>query len=441
LLGYIPVHNHNSSTVKYSDIFIGTLTRGVTLLNVNRGQRERASKLLLLYASQPEETDTLPFGCIGVILGFKHTRTGDTLVSAFGPSASNTMTLQEITPPPAVISASVIPHSHSDLQPVHEALSSLTRTDPSARVEEQDGQLLIHGLGALHLEIVEGRLRDEWGAQFQLGRRRVSYREGYSSTEFNSHRTWETQIGGQLVTANISITIRAFDSGEVGSSSWGDNIVIDHDGLPLPSPESMSDSHTPLSYLVQGLHSTLSNSYHTGLPLSHLHITIHSYNPSTSSPPSALAGASSHILREILGETGMGPLMEPYVRVKVEISEEHIGKVMKDLTEHRADILDLEAVSAAGTSAYDAQPYARDGLYVPPDWLTPCSALSTRDTSPSVRLKRSIHATAPLSQMLDYSGRLRALSGGHGLFEMSSEGFRVVGETRKIEILRELGRA
>lgn len=420
----------------------GTLTKGVTLLNVSRDRRERASKLLLLYASQPEEIDFLPFGSIGVILGLKHTRTGDTLVSAFGPSASSTTTLREITPPPAVISASVIPNSYSDLEPVQEALSDLTRTDPSTRVEELEGQLLIHGLGALHLEIVEGRLRDEWGAQFQLGRRRVSYRESYSSSKLHSHRTWETQIAGQPVTASISITIRPFENGEVGSVLWGDNLVVDDEGVSLPSPDAVSDSQSPLSYLVQGLHSTLSNSHRTGLPLSHIHTTIHSYTLSASSPPSALAGASSYILREMLNETGMGPLMEPYVKVKVEVSEDVIGKVVKDLTDHRGEILDLGAGSTTtGQTEYDAQPYPQDSLYVPPDWLTPCSALSPSDSSQAIRIKRSVHAIAPLSQMLDYSGRLRAISGGHGLFEMSSEGFREVGEARKFEILKELGRA
>jgi elongation factor G len=421
---------------------IGTLTKQTALLNTSRGQRERVSKLLLLYASQPEEVESLPFGCVGVILGLKHTRTGDTLVSAFGPSVDGaTASLREITAPPAVISASVIPNSYSDLQPVQEALSALTRTDPSARIEEQEGQLLIHGLGSLHLEIVEGRLRDEWGVQFQFGKRRVSYREGFNSPEISVIRTWEAQVAGQPVTARLSISVKALEDGETGSVPWGDNVVVDGNGVALPSPESIRDPYSLAAYLVQGLSSTLSNSFHTGLPLSHLHVTVHSYSLSASSPPSVLAGASAHILREILRETGMGPLMEPYVRVKVEVSEENIGKVVKDLTEHRGEILDLGAGSPTGTADYEAEAYSQDGLYVPPNWLTPCSALSTNDFSHVVRLRRSIHAIAPLSQMLDYSSRLRALSGGHGTFEMASEGFREVGNARKIEILRELGRA
>jgi len=368
---------------------------------------------------------------------------GDTLVSSWGssPATTTTVTLKEIIPPPAVVSASVIPNSHSDLQPLQEALISLTRTDPSARVEEQEGQTLLHGLGALHLEIVEGRLRDEWGAQFQLGKRRVSYREGFAGPELSDVRTYETQVAGQTTVVQMSMTLRALQNGEVGSGPWAGNIVVDANGIPLACPDSTREPTTPLNYIAQGLNNTLYNSYHTGLPRSHLHITIHSYMLSESAPAYVLAGASATILREMLGEVGMGPILEPYVRVKVEVSEENIGKAIKDLTEHCGEILDLGAGAGNGGAEYEVEAYPHDGLYVPPAWLTPCSALSGQDSSQVSRLKRSIQAIAPLGQMLDYSSRLRALSGGHGTFEMIGEGFRQVGQARKCEILKELGRA
>ncbi|EEB87548.1 hypothetical protein MPER_15064, partial [Moniliophthora perniciosa FA553] len=160
-------------------VYSGTLKRQSTLLNVSRGQKEKVSKLLLLYASEVQEVDELPFGSVGVILGLKYTRTGDTLVAP-GTPASSRSTMTDIVPPPAVISASVVPNSHADHLPVQEALESLSRTDPSVRVDTQEGQLLVHGLGALHLEIVEGRLRDEFAARFEFGKRRVNYRESLS---------------------------------------------------------------------------------------------------------------------------------------------------------------------------------------------------------------------------------------------------------------------
>lgn len=144
-------------------------------MNTSQNQREKISKLLLLYAGEAEEVDSLPFGSVGAVLGLKYTRTGDTLVSVAGGSSASS--LRDIIPPPPLMSVSVVPHSHADLEPVEEALNALARTDPSVRVETHEGQLLVHGLGALHLEIVESRLREEWKVNCEFGRRRVSFRE------------------------------------------------------------------------------------------------------------------------------------------------------------------------------------------------------------------------------------------------------------------------
>ncbi|KIJ56620.1 hypothetical protein M422DRAFT_773405 [Sphaerobolus stellatus SS14] len=454
LLAWKVVWDKRKGWMTFVRVYTGTLKKWTVFHNVNQNQKERVSKILL-YANDPEEVDSLPAGSIGVLLGLRHTRTGDTLTSvSFTPSSKDapSTALREIVPPPAVVSASVLPLSYSDLAPVQEALENLTRTDPSARVDEQEGQILLFGLGALHLEILEGRLRDEYRVQVQLGKRRVSYREGYNGPVISRPEVYETTVGGQLKTkawAKINFIIRGFEEGEVGSATWGDNIVVDANGVPFPSPEAMRGHVTPLANLVSGISSTLSNSHFTGLPRTHLHITVKLWELSVGAPPYILASGAAHILRGLLADVGMGPIMEPFVRVKVEVSEEILGKVVKDLTEHRGEILDLggaalgfadPAVAAPGDE-YDAAPYSNEGLYVPPGWLTPCSAVTEADVTQGVRLKRSIKSVAPLSEMLDYSNRLRALSGGHGTCDMSTEGYREVGETRKIEILRELGRA
>lgn len=434
----------------YVRVYSGTLKKGMTLFNVNRGTRERVSKLVLIYASQPEEVDELPFGSVGVLLGLKSAHTGDTLVAAFRSSSAPTSphSLREIAIPPSVVSASVIPKSYADMQAVQDALNALIRTDPSAWVDEQEGQLLLHGLGALHLEILEGRLRDEWGAQFQLGKRRVSYREGYSGSEMDVQRNHEMQVGGQKVTISLHLTIRAVQDHEKGDESWNGNIVVDDKGVLLPSPghsSLKSHSHTLLSFLVEGLSNSLYNSYHTGLPRTCIHLTVHSYTLSEGAPAHALAAGVAHILRHLLNETGMGPLMEPYIRLRVEVAEDYIGPVIKDILEHQGEIVELSSQadmegSLSSSKDHSMFPYRRDGLYVPPEWLTPTSDPNRTDDS-RFQMKRSIYASAPLSQMLNYSARLRALSAGSGLFEMSTEGFRPASESRKLEILRELGRA
>ncbi|OSX60292.1 hypothetical protein POSPLADRAFT_1047756 [Postia placenta MAD-698-R-SB12] len=422
-------------------IYSGTLTRQSTILNATRNQRERVSKILLLYASEVEEVDSLSFGSVGVIVGLKYTRTGDTLVST--NRSSETTSLRDIIPPPPVMSMSVIPQSHSDLEPVQEALASLARTDPSVRVEMQEGQILVHGLGSLHLEIVESRLKDEWNAQFELGRRRVSYREGLGQGTLTAgENTWTAEIAGKPVAVSIDFAIRALEDDEDGDPVWDGNIVLDEQGNPLRSPESYSNVLDPITNIARGIYNTLSNSPHTSLALSHLHVQLKSYNyPHANAPPSVLAGASAVILRSCIRNAGMGPLLEPFVRLKITVNEDSVGKVVRDLTEHGGEVLDLATGSGGAAGAEeDLQPYSENGVYIPPQELSPSSGNVRDGDVSSSRFKRSIHAIAPLSRMLDYSNRLRALSGGHGLFEMVNAGFRQVSEARKVEILREIGR-
>ncbi|RDB22813.1 Ribosome-releasing factor 2, mitochondrial [Hypsizygus marmoreus] len=421
-------------------VYSGKLTRQSVILNTTRNQRERVSKLLLLYASEVEEVEELAFGSVGVILGLKYTRTGDTLVSNAAATSARSV-LREITPPAAVIAASIIPQSHADLEPVQEALESLARTDPSVRVDMQEGQILIHGMGALHLEIVEGRLRDEWNARFEVGRRRVSYREGLGCGEAAPNSNiWQTDAGGKHVEICVNLEVSALADGEVGDPIWDGNLVVDEAGHALPSPESMTG--TPKCYISRGVASALSNSPNTSLAMSHLRIQLKDFALPSNASVSMLTGATAVILRNRIRDAGVGPVMEPFVHLKISVTEDSLGKVVKDLTEHGGEVLDLGTGSAmAADGSEEVGGYPEDGVYIPPSWLSPSGGTNLSGSSGSPRLRRSVHALAPLSKILDYSNRLRSLSGGHGLFEMANAGFREVSETRKLEILKEIGRA
>ena len=417
----------------------GTLSRQSVLFNNSRGVKERVSKLLLLYASEAEEVEELPFGSVGVILGLKHTRTGDTLISTHGRSKDSSP-FTGITPPPTAMSASVIPHSHADLQPVEDALNALIRTDPSVRMETHEGQLLIHGLGALHLEIVEGRLKDEWGAKCEFGRRRVAYRESIGLDESQSSLLdWTTNLGGKNVTASVSFSLRPLLDGELGDASWDDNVVLRDDGQPLHHPDVFHDEQDPWTHISRGIASTLSSSPHTSFPLSRSRIQVMAFDHPPDAPPSILGGASAVILRDQVKKRGRGPMLEPFIHVRVSVGSDVLGKVLKDLVEHGGEIINL-AESNLPLDEESSTPYSQEGIYIPPKWLSP-STVSSVDEHHLIQLKRPVHAIVPLSRMLDYSTRLRALSGGHGHFEMATAGFRRVNTEQELKILKEIGRA
>lgn len=414
----------------------GKLTKQTTLLNVNRNQKEKVSKLLLLYASEAKEVDELSFGSVGVILGLKYTRTGDTLVFS-GASSAFKSTLRDITPPSAVISASIIPHSHSEIQPVQDALDSLTRTDPSVRVDTQDGQILVHGLGALHLEIVEDRLKNEWKVNFEFGRRRVSYREGLGSHEPPSGwNVWHAEIAGKPIMVTVPLNIRKMEPEEKGDPTWDGNIVVDEKNRPVPAPESMPPSL--LTDVVQGVMNGLSNSPYSSLPMTNVYVQIGILRNIESKIPAIVSGATAAILRKRIRNAGSGPLFEPFVHLSISVGENHVGQIVKDLTERGSVLLDMGEGAILGD---EQESYQEDGVYIPPDWLSPSGSAFLQGSHPTSHAKRSVQALAPLSQFLDYSSRLRALSEGHGVFEMSAAGFKEVNEDRKLEILREIGRA
>ncbi|SJL01839.1 uncharacterized protein ARMOST_05163 [Armillaria ostoyae] len=415
-------------------VYSGTLKRQSVLLNTNRNERERVGKLQLLYGSEAQDVEELPFGSVGVIVGLRFTRTGDTLISTGAKVSNDSDTLPTIVTPPSVISVSVVPQSHSDLDPVTEALESISRTDPSVRVDTQEGQMLVHGLGALHLEIVEGRLRDEWGARFEFGQRRVSYREALGPN-YSVVRPEDEVANVAGTEVRISFDIRPLEEGEVGDSLWDGNVVVNHKGMPIAYPQT-GMKETEESCIAAGIDSSLSNSPHSSLPMSHVRIQVKSYIKPHSI--SLLSGASSRILRNRLRSAGMGPIMEPFTRFKITVSEDTLGKVAKDLTEHGAELLDM---SSGMTEEEDGRAYSTDGVYIPPAFLSPSASNVTALKGNSSSLKRSIHALAPLSRMLDYNNRLRALSGGYGQFEMTNAGFREVSSSRQLEILREIGRA
>ena len=388
----------------------------------------------MLYASHSKEVDGLSFGSVGVILGLKHTRTGDTLVSV-GGHANRQSPMRDIIPPPAVISTSIVPQSHSDLEPVKEALQALMRTDPSVRVEEQEGQLVVHGLGALHLDIIEGRLRHEWKARFEFGKCRVSYREGLGATQNSPDvATWQVESGGKHISITVDLDITSLE--DAGNPIWDGNIVLDGTGKPLPSPKS--GTGTPESFIAQGISSILSNSPHTSLPLTRLRIQVKGYTLPHSVSTSFLAGATAAILRDHLRAAGPGPILEPYVLLKISINEGSLGKVVKDLTEHGGEVQNLTI--GTGQCDVDVLDSFEKNVYMPPPWLSPSRTnILSKHSMPE--LKRSLHALAPLSRFLDYSARLRALSGGYGVFEMQNAGFREVTPERRLDILKEIGRA
>jgi elongation factor G len=269
----------------------------------------------------------------------------------------------------------------------------------------------------------------------------VSYREGLGTNEPTPNwNLWESDVGGKHISTKIPIQIRSMEPEEEGDPVWDGNIVVDERGTPIPIPQSMPGSL--LAYVGEGISNALSNSPHSSLPMTHVHVQVGRLKELTTRVASIVTGATSTVLRRRIRDAGMGPILEPFVALKITVNESSLGKVVKDLTEHSGEVVELSDGTNVGPSGQeDIGGFSDEGVYIPPEWLSPSGSHISRTISYGSRMKRSLQGIAPLSQFLDYSNRLRAMSEGHGIFEMTNAGFKPVSQERKMEILREIGRA
>lgn len=254
-LAFKVVHDKRRGPTTFVRVYSGTLHRSTVLFNTTTGSRERLSRVLFPFADQYVETASLRAGQIGVILGLRDTRTGDTLVdisstptsspskttsSALDVAEAKTLRLKRVHIPPPVFSMSLEPASKSDVDSVSEALNLLIRTDPSLRLDEAGasastgtGQTVLSGMGELHLEIAKDRLANEFGVNARMGAVRVSYREtldeglGWLKVE----EVVERELAGKKIKIGARLRVRALGEDEMhkihtaDAALFGGNIV------------------------------------------------------------------------------------------------------------------------------------------------------------------------------------------------------------------------
>ncbi|CED85247.1 Mitochondrial elongation factor [Phaffia rhodozyma] len=467
-------------------VYSGTLTKEA-LFNTTVDEPERPSKLLLLYASQPIEVNSLPAGSIGVLLGLKHTRTGDTLLSANDPRRlpPTPTRLRGVEIPSAVCSVAIQIGGKEEEKIVGEALDKLVRQDPSLRLERpseneeagmgqgsgDEGQTLLHGMGPLHLEISLNRLDEEHGVKVRSGKMRVSMKESVfpQLTEDGTievEDTWEGTVVGlpNKVEASVKISIQRLSDQELFAlrasspsvsadiNEWGGNEVsIDID------PED------PLYALLPSITSSLyacitRGGPLMGLPFSHLRISLEPISPfagqlatadtlptssspkdksgspspsnsggapaSSLPPPAAYARAINQALQKAVRLAGP-TVLEPLVETHITgVGPTDLGKVVADVVARGGTIQEL-GDEADGSGSPSEKIAEGEVTYVPPGWVSPSASvdLLLQGSSAEKVMKRTIVAIIPLAAMSDYSGKLRSLSAGGGTFQTRDGGW------------------
>ncbi len=341
-------------------MYSGVLAKGSYVLNSTKDEKERISRLIVLKADDREEVDELRAGDLGAVLGLKNTTTGDTLCATDDPIVLETLFIPE-----PVISVAVEPKTKGDMEKLSKALTSLAEEDPTFRVstDPETSQTVIAGMGELHLEILVDRMLREFKVEANIGAPQVSYRETIRASAKGEGK-FARQTGGKGQYGHVVIEM---EPGEPGSGFEFVNKIV---GGVVPK-EYIKPAES-------GMKETCESGVIAGYPLIDVKVTMvdGSFHDVDSSEM-AFKIAGSMAFKD--GVKRCSPvLLEPMMKVEVEVPEDFLGSIIGDLSSRRGQV--------EGQSI-------DDGL-------------------------SKVKSKVPLAEMFGYATQLRSMTQGRGIFSM-----------------------
>ena len=309
----------------YFRVYSGHITEGATILNSANGNKERIGRLLRMHANHREDISDVYAGDIAAAIGLKKTFTGDTLCDIAAP-----IVLETITFPEPVISVAIEPKTKEDQDRMGESLQRLSEEDPTFRThyDQDTGQMIISGMGELHLEVLVDRMLREFRVEATVGRPEVAFKETITSTARAEGRfVRQTGGRGQFGVAEIEISPRERGAGsEFIDKTKGGSIPKEY----IPAVKA-------------GVKQALETGILAGYPVIDTCVMLldGSYHPVDSSEL-AFRNAGILAVREVLGRAGP-VLLEPIMKLEISAPEDFFGDVLADLNGRRGQVQGVEA--------------------------------------------------------------------------------------------------
>jgi elongation factor G len=311
-------------SLTFCRIYSGKLEAGTHLLNSVKGKKERAGRMLQMHSNSREEIKEAFAGDIIAIVGLKDTTTGDTLCDS-----AHAVVLERMEFPDPVIELAVEPKTKADQEKMGLALQRLAAEDPSFRVssDEESGQVIIKGMGELHLDILVDRMKREFKVEANIGQPQVAYRETITR-EADIDYTHKKQSGGSGQFARIKMRVMPQEAG--AGYEFESKIV----GGAIPKEF--------IPGVQKGLNTIRENGLLVGFPI--LDFKVELYDGGFHDVDSSVLAfeiAARAAMREHKSELGLA-LLEPIMKVEVVTPEEYTGTVIGDLNSRRGQIQDQE---------------------------------------------------------------------------------------------------
>ena len=359
-------------------VYSGILSSGSYVKNSTKGKRERVGRILQMHANTRNEIAEVYAGDIDAAVGLKDTTTGDTLCDE-----KNEVILESMEFPEPVIQLSVEPKSKADQDKMSTALQKLQEEDPTFRAgtDEETGQVIIAGMGELHLDIIVDRMRREFKVECTVGAPMVSYRETFKQAA-QVQGKFTRQSGGRGQYGDVWIE---FTPNEPGAGFEFENAIV---GGVVPR------EYIPA--VEAGLKDSMANGVLAGYELIDVKAKLFdgSYHDVDSSEM-AFKVAASLALKEAAKKCNP-VILEPIMKVEVVMPEEYLGDIMGDITSRRGRVEGMEARGNA----------------------------------------QVVSAQVPLSEMFGYATSLRSSTQGRGTYSMVFDHYEEVPKSISEEIIK-----
>ncbi len=304
-------------------VYQGVLQAGSYIVNVSTGNKERIGRLVRMHANHREEIKEIYAGDIAAVIGLKNTTTGNTLSDENAP-----VLLESIVFPEPVIKIAVEPKTKVDQEKMGVALSRLAEEDPTFRVEtdEETNQILISGMGELHLDIIVDRMRREFGVEANVGKPQVSYRETITQVAEAEHK-YIKQSGGRGQYGHCSLRVEPAGEGK------GYEFIDEVKGGVIPR------EYIPA--IEKGVKEGLLSGVVAGYPMVDVKVAVFygSYHEVDSSEI-AFKMAGIFAFKDAC-QKAKPILLEPVMKVEVTTPEDYMGNIIGDLNSKRGQIEEM----------------------------------------------------------------------------------------------------
>ena len=351
----------------YVRMYSGKIQAGTQIFNINKKKRERVNRILRMHANKSEPCDSVSAGDIAVFIGLKLAQTGDSIGTEAFP-----ILLEQPKFPQPVISVALEPESMSEKDKMNETLEILSREDPTFTSHEdaETGQLIISGMGELHLDVLVTRMRDDFGVKCNVGAPQVTYRESVSGTA-EATEDFSRVLAGKENTAGLTISVEQRETGS------GNSFEITCRTAEIP--DEIIDA------IKNGFMSSFNSGIRYGYPCTDVgvKVTAIKYDELTSTT-FAFEACAAQVFDKAC--TAANPvILEPVMNVDISCPKEFVGPASSQLSQRGGNIMGQDSKSTG----------------------------------------EIIHAQAPMANMFGFTTNLRSATQGRASFSMEFSHFQL----------------